>query len=276
MRGNAAEKYFPRLDGAEMWSRWDMQDSPPDILITNYSMLNIMLMRTLEADIFRLTRDWLKDESHVFHLVVDELHTYRGTAGTEVAYIIRVLLDRLGLAPASRQLKIIASSASIDANPQGLEYLEQFFGRSASRFKLVAGDPVPLQSAAIAVAESHGNAFRDAGRSLSRPGADTVLTAATLAEGLGAPPAATSDAAQLFGSAVALSQGAAAIRAACAPSGKVKDLRPRPVSDLGATLFPRLPPSEQREAMQGLLGIAFHRPDAQQLALGVSASASFF
>ncbi len=253
VRGNSAEKYFPRLDGAEMWSRWDMQDSPPDILITNYSMLNIMLMRTLEADIFGLTRDWLKDESHIFHLVVDELHTYRGTAGTEVAYIIRVLLDRLGLTPASPQLKIIASSASIEANPQGLEYLEQFFGRSASRFRLVTGDPVPLQTAAITVTESHGNAFRDAGRALSQPGADPLLAAAALVQAIGAPPATTNDAAQLFGNAIAQSQGAAAIRAACAPSGRVQDLRPRAASELGAALFPRLPHSEQREAMQGLL-----------------------
>ena len=31
--------HFPNIDGGEMWSRWDMQDTPPDILITNYSML---------------------------------------------------------------------------------------------------------------------------------------------------------------------------------------------------------------------------------------------
>ena len=30
--------HFPNIDGGEMWSRWDMQDTPPDILITNYSM----------------------------------------------------------------------------------------------------------------------------------------------------------------------------------------------------------------------------------------------
>ena len=47
-----AARFFPRLDGGEMWSRWDMQDAPPDVLITNYSMLNIMLMRDIEAPIF--------------------------------------------------------------------------------------------------------------------------------------------------------------------------------------------------------------------------------
>ena len=111
-----AARFFQDLTGAEMWSRWDMQDHPPDILITNYSMLNIMLMRSFEAPIFSATRDWLaSDERNIFHLVIDELHTYRGTPGTEVAYLLRVLLDRLGLNPDHPQLRIIASSASLQS-----------------------------------------------------------------------------------------------------------------------------------------------------------------
>ena len=44
--------FFPRLDGSEMRSRWDMQEDPPDILITNFSMLSIMLMREYDEPIF--------------------------------------------------------------------------------------------------------------------------------------------------------------------------------------------------------------------------------
>ena len=88
--------YFPNVDGGEMWSRWDMQETPPDILITNYHMLNIMLMRQVEAGMFEKTRAWLKsNQANKFFLIVDELHSYRGTPGTEVAYILRLLLDRL-------------------------------------------------------------------------------------------------------------------------------------------------------------------------------------
>lgn len=72
--------FLPRLDGAEMRSRWDMQAAAPDILITNYSMLNIALMRDREDSIFEQTRQWLaSDPAHVFTLVIDEMHTYRGT-----------------------------------------------------------------------------------------------------------------------------------------------------------------------------------------------------
>lgn len=134
--------YFQDPQGSEMWSRWDMQDDPPDILITNYSMLNIMLMRGLETRIFDQTRQWLASDRtrNCFHLVVDELHTYRGTPGTEVGYLLRALLHRLDLSPDSNQLRLIATSASMEAkDPGSLDYLEQFFGRDRTSFRIIDG-----------------------------------------------------------------------------------------------------------------------------------------
>ncbi len=52
--------FFSKPDGSEMRSRWDMQDSPPDILITNFSMLSVMLMREADDPIFARTRAWLE------------------------------------------------------------------------------------------------------------------------------------------------------------------------------------------------------------------------
>lgn len=146
-----AKWYFANPDRAEMWSRWDMQDTPPDILITNYSMLNIMLMRSIEASIFDDTKRWLESDPyrdtdqplHIFHLIVDELHAYRGTPGTEVAYIIRLVLDRLGLAPDSRQLRILTTTASLDDSEKGRKFLREFFGREfkdSTRFSFITGE----------------------------------------------------------------------------------------------------------------------------------------
>ncbi|MBD2526716.1 DEAD/DEAH box helicase [Nostoc sp. FACHB-133] len=134
--------YFQNPDGSEMWSRWDMQDKAPDILITNYSMLNIMLMRSVENDIFEQTKQWLEQDRqhHIFHLVIDELHTYRGTPGTEVGYLLRALLNRIGLEPDSPQLRIIATSASISNDEESLDYLEQFFGRDRNTFSILPGE----------------------------------------------------------------------------------------------------------------------------------------
>ncbi len=138
-------------DTAEMWDRFSMQDNAPDILITNYSMLNVMLMRENEADIFADTRKWLQeDSSNVFHLVIDELHTYRGTAGTEVAYLLRVLLDRLGLSPDSPQVQFLATSASLEENRQSIEFLTEFFGIDKDsfrdRFCVLSNPPQPSVS----------------------------------------------------------------------------------------------------------------------------------
>ena len=158
-------------ESSEMWDRWSMQDAPPDLLITNYSMLNIMLMRGIEASIFDETRDWLENDSEaIFSLVVDELHTYRGTAGTEVAYLLRQFLDRIGLSPDSPQLRIMASSASMDGDGGAYDYLREFFGVSnpSEKFDIIEGDrqrievrsPQPLASAATAF-ENFSNALRD-------------------------------------------------------------------------------------------------------------------
>jgi len=123
---------------AELVSRWDMVATPPDILVTNYSMLNVMLMRQLEMPMFQQTRDWLAaDRTRVLTLVVDELHLYRGTQGAEVALIVRSFLDRVGLEPDSPQVRLIGTSASLDGS--GHDYLESFFGVSRNSFKMVAG-----------------------------------------------------------------------------------------------------------------------------------------
>ena len=140
--------FFPRMDGAEMLTRWDMQSHPPDILITNYSMLNIMLLRDQEKEMIDKTRAWIEsDSSHVFTLVIDELHMYRGTQGTEVAYLIRKLLHRLGLSDPKRanQIRFIAASASLeqddDDSRNGYQYLSQFFGVKANEetFDIIGG-----------------------------------------------------------------------------------------------------------------------------------------
>lgn len=126
----------------ELVSRWDMISTPPDILITNYSMLNIMLMRQVEGPIFSDTKNWLAaSEKNVFTLVVDELHLYRGTPGSEVAMVVRNLLSRLGLEADSPQLRIIATSASMGDETNSKKFLSEFFGVSPESFYITAGKP---------------------------------------------------------------------------------------------------------------------------------------
>ncbi len=138
---------IPRVDAtgsAEMRTRWDMQDAPPDILITNFSMLSIMLGRDEEAEIWEKTRRWLNEPSSVFTLVIDELHMYRGTPGTEVAYLIRRLLRKLDLHRHPDKLRVIAPTASL--GEEGDEYLRSFFA-SERPFRRIDAVPITTQGA---------------------------------------------------------------------------------------------------------------------------------
>ncbi|WP_404850296.1 DEAD/DEAH box helicase [Dietzia kunjamensis] len=156
----------------EMMTRWDMIASPPDVMVTNYSMLNVMLMREFEQPIFEQTRQWLEsDPARVFTLVVDELHLYRGTQGSEVAMILRNFLHRLGLAPDSPQLRCIGTSASLDPGDGGRTYLERFFGVSGDSFHVTAGRPTELEVDSIDPATRIANACVDeGGRVRATPG----------------------------------------------------------------------------------------------------------
>lgn len=143
--------------GSELLTRWDMQNYPPDVLITNYSMLAIMLTRDEEQPIFDKTRKWLENDpkNNMFQLIIDELHSYRGTAGTEISYIIKTFLERIGLHPEHPQLRIIATSASLDEgdgrNIEDPTFLSSFFGTNRSKkcFKLISGPTVPCEPGAI-------------------------------------------------------------------------------------------------------------------------------
>ena len=144
--------FFPRLDGTEMYSRQDMQVTPPDILVTNFSMLSVMLMRKVEDDMWDKTKAWLDaDPNNVFHVIIDELHLNRGTAGTEQAYLLRMLYKRLDRTPrTSNQIRILASSASLEANEEGNQFVADFFDidindvRDEDKFQFIPGEPKPV------------------------------------------------------------------------------------------------------------------------------------
>lgn len=225
--------FSPRVDdeSVEMLHRWEIQREPADILITNFSMLSVMLMRYADpaalaqgdqgdADIFTKTKDWLaSDSSNVFNLVVDELHLYRGTAGTEVAYLIRLLLNRIGLKPNSPQLRILASSASLENDAK--LFLGEFFGltkkEADDKFEIIPGTPIT---------------FEDDKKSLSNTLKEKLLSGPCSPEDLDEPILA------------------ATLSAACKEDGKPKAVR---LSQFSEKLFLDLNISDRKAATKHLL-----------------------
>jgi len=148
----------PSLHQSEIITRWDMQQSPPDILITNYSMLSIMLTRSREQGMIDKTREWLEeDESNIFYLVLDELHSYRGTGGTEISYIVKSFIRKLGLTPDHKQLRIIATTASL-APEDGQRFLSDFFG-TQKEFTMINGPEETVDSSSLDKVKSNSGLF---------------------------------------------------------------------------------------------------------------------
>lgn len=148
----------PSLHQSEIITRWDMQQSPPDILITNYSMLSIMLTRYREQGMIEQTREWLEeDESNIFYLVLDELHSYRGTGGTEISYIVKSFIRKLGLTPDHKQLRIIATTASL-APEDGQRFLSEFFG-TQKEFTMISGPEESIDNSSLEKVKSSSSLF---------------------------------------------------------------------------------------------------------------------
>lgn len=115
----------------------------PDILVTNYSMLEYMLMRPFERPIFDQTRQWLAEEGNQFILVVDEAHMYRGAKGAEVAFLLRRLRARLGIHDRPDKLRVICTSASLGNDVEALQRMTLFAadltGKPHESFESITG-----------------------------------------------------------------------------------------------------------------------------------------
>ncbi len=106
-------------------------DDPPDILLTNYVMLELLLTRPKESPLVEAARG-------LEFVVFDELHTYRGRQGADVALLIRRLRDRTQ----SPQLQCIGTSATLAGGGDFTEQQESV-ARLASR---IFGVPVAARN----------------------------------------------------------------------------------------------------------------------------------
>ncbi|MDX3447979.1 DEAD/DEAH box helicase, partial [Streptomyces scabiei] len=126
--------------------RSDMQLSPPDILITNYKMLDLLLQRSDDAPLWR--------DADIRYVVVDEFHTYDGAQGTDVAMLLRRLAAAVGAAEEDRPLGRIcpvATSATLASGTDGagmaslLEVATQVFGTEFTAESIVGEDRLSVE-----------------------------------------------------------------------------------------------------------------------------------
>jgi len=108
-------------------NRQTIVDSPPDIILTNFKMLDYALMRNNYHNLWSFN---LQDTSLLQYLILDELHTYDGAQGTDVANLIRRLKLKLGIEKG--QLCAVGTSATIGSGEESkkllINYAEKVYG----------------------------------------------------------------------------------------------------------------------------------------------------
>ena len=122
---DALEKYRKMYKGEkplgnELISREKMKEQPPHILITNYAMLEYLLLRPDDNVFFDgpYAKDWR-------FIVLDEVHTYTGAKGIEMSMLLRRLKERV-LIDKSQQLKFVGTSATIGRGKKDFKDVAKF------------------------------------------------------------------------------------------------------------------------------------------------------
>lgn len=144
------DRFKTHKNDSELFSRQEMTDpneygGTPDILITNYSMLEYMLLRPIEHALFESTKAWLNEDfQNKLTIVIDEAHLYRGAQGAEVAMLLRRLLHHLQIEKS--RVKFILSSASLGKREDSTEATKSFgaalTGEEPNDFEIISGKQV--------------------------------------------------------------------------------------------------------------------------------------
>lgn len=115
---------FERYTGQEATDeRRRISENPPDILLTNFMMLELLMTRQDELD-----RKVIGNCVGLRFLVLDELHTYRGRQGADVALLVRRVRERLS----PEKLQCIGTSATM-ASEGSLEDKSRIVAAVASK-----------------------------------------------------------------------------------------------------------------------------------------------
>ncbi len=144
LQGLHDSRHIPNSEDAELITRFEMQQFCPDILITNYSMLEYMLLRPIERRIWEDTKRWLdSDSNNKLLFIIDEAHMYRGSSGGEVALLIRRLFNKLGIA--RDRVQFILTTASMPNSTENdkaavLKFANSLTAADSSDFCFLTGD----------------------------------------------------------------------------------------------------------------------------------------
>lgn len=135
MTGQEMPVRFACYTGQEKPARkHELQQDPPHILLTNYVMLELMLVRQAE-------RHFVDRAATGLHfLVMDELHTYRGRQGADVALLLRRLKERsgnAGLVTIGTSATMASAGSQVERRETVAEFATKLFGSAVEAGNVV-------------------------------------------------------------------------------------------------------------------------------------------
>lgn len=107
-----------RSDAVELRSRQAIRARPPEILVTNITMLEYLLLRSSDRPILQASQGALR------WVVLDEAHSYAGSQAAEMALLLRRVRAAFGVMPG--EVRMIATSATIGGEERTAEKLAAF------------------------------------------------------------------------------------------------------------------------------------------------------
>ncbi|GJE10075.1 DEAD/DEAH box helicase [Methylobacterium longum] len=169
---------FTASSPEQVGDRRTLRDDPPPILVTNVTMLEYMTVRHQDRPLLEASRGQLR------WIILDEAHSYGGSAAAEIALLIRRALLAFGVTPA--QVRFVATSATIGEGKELLGKLRRFLrdvaGVSDERVHVVVGERrLPDLPDADGPRRLTADGLGDAGILARNPGVHALIRGLTVA-----------------------------------------------------------------------------------------------
>ena len=255
-----------RVVHGELVLRSEMRKTPPHILLTNYSMLEYLLLRPDDSPLFDngQARWWT-------FLVLDEAHQYRGSRGMEMAMLLRRLKRRLREGGRSGPFRCIATSATLVGEENDKAAVARFasdlFGEEFHEENVILGacEPIPQPGSTRLLPED----YRALKKLLAEKNAGAEHTLAELANKLAVAIPDGEDLPKVVGRLLQYDARAADLRRRVAGA-------PAEVQEIADQVFEDLPKEQRIAAFSELVELLLQAKDPSSEAPLLSARYHFF
>ena len=143
-------KFFPQLV-----TRPQIRETPPQVLFTNPTMLNYMLVRAEDKAILEKSRGKLK------WILLDEAHTYTGSSAAELSLQLRRVLDAFGVTIDQVNFAVTSATIGDENDPAAKQKLKSFVsqltGKPVDSIEVIGGKRIIPEMDAAKATEAIGN-----------------------------------------------------------------------------------------------------------------------